>query len=70
LGHTRNASSALGNLSADLSNDRPTSMGFVHQHSIRTINPSENNPAFLGSSAEVVDARSHSGASSMENQQH
>jgi hypothetical protein len=70
LGHTRNASSALGNLSADLSNDRPTSMGFVHQHSIRTINRSENNPEFLGSSAEVVDARSHSGASSMENQQH
>lgn len=58
------SSSALGNLSADLHNDRPTSVGFVTHHSIRTVNPSEN-PEFLGSSAVVVDAR-HSGASSVE----
>ena len=56
--------SALGKLSADIQNDRPTSMGYVNQHSIRTVNPSEN-PQFLGSSAEVVDDR-HSGSSSME----
>jgi hypothetical protein len=64
--NSRNTSSALGHFSADLSNDRPTSVGYVHQHSIRTINPS-NNPEFLGSSAEVIDGR-HSGASSMEHQ--
>jgi hypothetical protein len=53
--------SVLGKLSADFQNDRPTSVGYVNQHSIRTVNPSEN-PQFLGSSAEVVDER-HSGAS-------
>jgi hypothetical protein len=63
--HSRNHSSALGNLSADFGDDRPTSVGFVHQHSIQTINPSEN-PDFLGTTAEVVDGR-NSGASSMEN---
>lgn len=57
--------SVLGKLSADYQNDRPTSVGYVNQHSIRTVNPSAN-PHFLGSSAEVVDGR-HSGASSMEN---
>jgi hypothetical protein len=66
LGHSRNTSSALGNLSADVLNDRPTSMGYVNHHSIRTINPSDN-PQYLGSSAEVVDGR-HSGASSMEHE--
>jgi hypothetical protein len=55
--------SVLGKLS---DNDRPTSLGYVNQHSIHTVNPSEN-PQFLGSSAEVVDGR-HSGASSMEHQ--
>jgi hypothetical protein len=64
-GHTRNKS-VLGKLSADIQNDRPTSMGYVNHHSIRTVNPSENQQ-YLGSSAEVVDGR-HSGASSMENQ--
>jgi len=63
--HSRNKS-VLGKLSADIQNDRPTSMGYVNHHSIRTVIPSEN-PQFLGSSAEVVDGR-HSGASSMEQQ--
>jgi len=58
--------SALGHFSADPRNDRPASVGFVNQHSIRTINPSEN-PEFLGSSAVVVDGR-RSGSSSIENQ--
>jgi hypothetical protein len=66
-GHTRNTSSALGQFSADLRDDRPTSVGYVNHHSIRTVNPSEN-PDFLGTSAEVVDGGRHSGASSMENQ--
>jgi hypothetical protein len=56
--------SVLGKLSADIQNDRPTSVGYVNQHSIRTVNPSAN-PQYLGSSAEVVDGR-HSGSSSME----
>ena len=64
-GHARNTS-ALGSFSADLRDDRPTSVGYVNQHSIRTINQSEH-PEFLGTSAEVVDGR-HSGASSMEHQ--
>jgi hypothetical protein len=63
--HSRNHSSALGNLSADFRDDRPTSVGFVNQHSIQTINQTEN-PDFLGTSAEVVDGR-NSGSSSMEN---
>ncbi|KAH8602680.1 hypothetical protein B0O99DRAFT_498846 [Bisporella sp. PMI_857] len=58
--------SALGNLSADIRNDRPTSMGYVHQHNIRTVTPSDNRE-YLGSSAEVFDGQ-HSGASSMKNQ--
>jgi hypothetical protein len=58
---------ALGNLGADMRNERPTSVGFVAHHSIRTVNQSENNPEYLGSSAVVVDGR-HSGASSMENE--
>jgi hypothetical protein len=66
--HSRNHSSALGNLSADFRDDRPTSVGFVNQHSIQTINQTEN-PDFLGTSAEVVDGR-NSGASSMENLRH
>jgi hypothetical protein len=57
--------SILGRISADDQNDRPTSVGFVNQHSIRTVNPSEN-PQYLGSSAELVDGRL-SGSSSMEN---
>jgi len=60
--------SALGNLSADTRNERPTSVGFVPHHSIRTVNQSEN-PEYLGSSAVVVDGR-HSGASSIEHEQH
>lgn len=65
--HCRDPSSAsaLGKLSADIQDDRPTSVGFVNQHSIRQINPSEN-PEFLGSSAEVIDGGRHSGASSMD----
>jgi hypothetical protein len=61
--------SALGNFSADLQNDRPASVGYVTHHSIRTVNrdPSEN-PEFLGSSAIVVEDGRHSGASSMEHQ--
>ena len=60
-GHATNTST-----SANFSDERPTSVGYVNQHSIRTINQSEH-PEFLGTSAEVVDGR-HSGASSMENQ--
>jgi hypothetical protein len=56
--------SALGNHSAKFRDDRPTSVGFVHHHSIRTINPSEN-PEYLGSSAEVVEG--NSGTSSLSN---
>ncbi|KUJ22743.1 integral membrane protein-like protein [Mollisia scopiformis] len=66
MGHSRGQSggSALGKLSADFQDDRPTSVGYVHHHPIRTVNPSDN-PEFLGSSAEVVDGR-NSGASSIE----
>lgn len=56
LGHSRSGSSA----------HRPTSLGYVNQHSIRTINPSENQ-RYLGSSAEVVDG-GYSGASSMDHE--
>jgi hypothetical protein len=58
--------SALRFFSGDVEGDRPASVGYVNQHSIRTINPSEN-PEFLGSSAEVVNGRT-SDASSMEHQ--
>ena len=64
FGHSREGSSALGKFSEDLNDDRPTSMGFVNQHSIRTVTPSENQQ-YLGRSAEVVDGRI-SGASSMD----
>jgi len=57
--------SALGSMSADLHNDRPSSVGYVHQYNPRTITPS-GNPQYLGSSAEVVDGRRYSGGSSME----
>ena len=67
--HTQHPSSALGQFSADLRDDRPTSVGYVNHHNIRTVNPSEN-PDFLGASAEVVDGGRHSGSSSMENQRH
>ncbi|KAG0651035.1 hypothetical protein D0Z07_2495 [Hyphodiscus hymeniophilus] len=50
----------------DLADERPTSVGYVNQHSIQTINQAEH-PEFLGTTAEVVDGR-HSGASSMEKQ--
>lgn len=56
---------ALGHFSADVSNDRPTSVGYVNHHNIRTVTPSENRD-YLGSSAELVDGGRHSGASSME----
>lgn len=61
-GHERDT--ALRGFPVDFRDDRPTSVGYVNQHSIRTINQSEH-PEFLGTSAEVVDGR-HSGASSME----
>lgn len=64
-GEATHNTSALGNFSADLQNDRPTSVGYVTHHSIQTVNPSDN-PEFLGSSA-IVEGR-HSGASSMEHQ--
>ena len=57
--------SALGNMSADVHNDRPSSVGYVHQYNIRTITPS-GNPQYQGSSAEVVDGRRHSANSSLE----
>ena len=57
--------SALGNMSADLHNDRPSSMGFVHQYNIRTITPTSG-PQHMGSSAEVVDERRFSAGSSVE----
>jgi hypothetical protein len=66
LGHSRTPSASLGHFTEDLQDDRPTSLGYVNQHSIRTVNPSAN-PDFLGASAEVFDGRI-SGASSMENQ--
>lgn len=68
-GHSRNPSSALGKMSADFADDRPTSVGFVHHHSIQTVNQMEN-PDYLGASAEVIEGGRHSGASSMENQRH
>lgn len=64
LGHSRNTS-ALGRLSADVHNDRPTSVGYI-QHNVRTITPSEN-PNYLGSSAELIDGR-QSGASSFDHE--
>ncbi|KAG9238349.1 hypothetical protein BJ875DRAFT_437573 [Amylocarpus encephaloides] len=65
-GHSRNHSFALG----DFRDERPTSVGFVNQHSIQTVNQTENHD-FLGASAEVVDGRnSNSGASSMEHPRH
>ncbi|RDW73979.1 hypothetical protein BP5796_07421 [Coleophoma crateriformis] len=54
--HSRRASSVLGSFPKHTENDRPTSMGYVHQHNIRTVNPSEN-PNYIGSSAEVVNER-------------
>jgi hypothetical protein len=60
------ASSHARGISGFSADERPTSVGYVNQHSIRTVNQSEN-PDFLGTSAEVVDGR-NSGASSMENQ--
>lgn len=67
MGHSRgpSATSALGKLSADIKDDRPTSVGYVNQHSIRQVNPSEN-PEFLGTTAEVVDGGRNSGASSID----
>ncbi len=67
LGHSRSPSTGLGNFREDLHDERPTSVGYVNQHSIRTVNPSDN-PDFLGTSAEVIDGGRHSGASSVENQ--
>jgi hypothetical protein len=54
LGYSRSSSSA----------HRPTSVGYVNHHNIRTVNPSEN-LRYLGSSAELVNG-GYSGASSME----
>jgi hypothetical protein len=47
---------ALGRYSIDTRGDRPTSVGYVHQHSPKTVTASGHD--FLGSSAEVVDERS------------
>jgi len=58
-GHARN----VGGFSTD---ERPTSLGYVHQHSIRTVNPPDNSQ-FLSETAEVVDG-GHSGGSSMDHQ--
>ena len=68
-GHSQTPSGALGRFSADFRDERPTSVGYVHHHSIQTVNPSEN-PDFLGASAEFVEGGRHSGASSMENRPH
>ncbi|KAA8576273.1 hypothetical protein EYC84_006417 [Monilinia fructicola] len=54
-GHSRNTS--FGNFTEAYGNERPTSVGYVSQHHIHTINPPENNPEYLGSSAELVDGR-------------
>jgi hypothetical protein len=64
-GSSGNAS-ALGLFSADIRDDRPTSVGYVQHHNIQTVDQSEN-PEFLGTSAELVDGR-RSGASSLDNQ--
>jgi hypothetical protein len=55
--------SALGHFSANIRDDRPTSVGFVNHHTIHTVDPSSDNPQFLGSSAEVVDGRRSGGSS-------
>lgn len=60
-GHSRNTS--FGNFTEAYGNDRPTSVGYVSQHHIHTINPPENNPQYLGSSAELVDGRISGGSS-------
>ncbi|RAL62391.1 hypothetical protein DID88_004957 [Monilinia fructigena] len=62
-GHSRNTS--FGNFTEAYGNERPTSVGYVSQHHIHTINPPENNPQYLGSSAELVDGRI-SGSSSLD----
>lgn len=59
--HSRNTS--FGNFTDAYGNDRPTSLGYVSQHHIHTINPPENNPEYLGSSAELVDGRISGGSS-------
>lgn len=55
--HLTQPPSALGSHAPDLRQDRPSSMGYVQQHraseNIHTANPEE--PALVGSSAEVVD---------------
>jgi len=61
-GHSRHPS----NLS-DYREERPTSVGYVN-HSIHRVNAAENNPEFLGSSAEIVDGRSR--APSVDHSQH
>ncbi|KAF7906056.1 hypothetical protein EAF00_000335 [Botryotinia globosa] len=63
-GHSRNTS--FGNFTEGYGHDRPTSVGYVSQHHIHTINPPENNPQYLGSSAELVDGRI-SASSSIDN---
>ena len=60
--------SALGQFSADVREDRPTSVGYVNQHSIQTVNPSEN-PEYLGSSAEVFSGRISDASSTDRHQQ-
>ncbi|KAK2628135.1 hypothetical protein QTJ16_002781 [Diplocarpon rosae] len=61
LGHSRSASSVLGRISDEIKGgSRPTSMGYVNQHSIQTVNP-ENQ--YLGRAAEVVEGRSSNASS-------
>ncbi|KAH8815079.1 hypothetical protein F5884DRAFT_667560 [Xylogone sp. PMI_703] len=60
-----NPSPAFSNFSTS---ERPTGMGYVHQHNIQTVDPGEN-PQFLGTSAEVVND-SRSSVSSFDHQQH
>lgn len=61
-GHSRTPSTALGNLGADFRDDRPTSVGYVHHHSIQTVNPLENTD-LLGASAEIISGSRSSGGS-------
>jgi len=50
------SSSVSGAIASHVADDRPASMGYVHHHSIRTVDPGET-PAFQGSAAEVIDER-------------
>ncbi|KAM3089303.1 hypothetical protein ACMFMG_000907 [Clarireedia jacksonii] len=64
--HSRHTSSSFGAHFTDYGNERPTSVGFVHQGHVHTVAAEENRKEFLGSQAELVDGGRVSGASSME----